>query len=313
MKPRLRGTASAIASAAILISHHASAAITFDMSSIDSIKQAARTIATDMMQYYTGNQYGQTPGLLPGPYYWWEAGAMFGALVDYWYFTGDAQFNDLTTQALLWQVGPDNDYMPPNATKSEGNDDQAFWGMAAMSAAESNYPNPPEGSPQWLALAQAVFNSQALRWDTSSCAGGLKWQIFAFNNGYNYKNTISNGCFFNIASRLAVYTGNDTYAQWADKAWDWCGYVGLRSPNYFFYDGTDDNLNCTQLDHNLWTYNAGTFLLGAANMYNYVRATETSYISSTDNYTDRRLSDLGRQTQRHHRQSRHLLPKQHHV
>lgn len=272
MKPRLRGTAGAIASATILASHHASAAITLDMSSIESIKQAAGTIAANMMQYYTGNQYGQTPGLLPGPYYWWEAGAMFGAMVDYWYFTGDAQYNDLTTQALLWQVGPDNDYMPPNATKSEGNDDQAFWGMAAMSAAENNYPNPPEGSPQWLALAQAVFNSQALRWDTESCAGGLKWQIFAFNNGYNYKNTISNGCFFNIASRLAVYTGNDTYAQWADKAWDWCGYVGLRSPNYLFYDGTDDNLNCTQLDHNLWTYNAGTFLLGAANMYNYVRA-----------------------------------------
>jgi mannan endo-1,6-alpha-mannosidase len=273
MKPRLRGTAGAITSVAILTSHHVSAAITLDISSIDSIKQAASTVAANMMQYYTGNQYGQTPGLLPGPYYWWESGAMFGAMVDYWYFTGDSQYNELTTQALLWQVGPDNDYMPPNATKSEGNDDQAFWGMAAMSAAENNFPNPPEGSPQWLALAQAVFNSQALRWDTSSCGGGLKWQIFAFNNGYNYKNTISNGCFFNIASRLAVYTGNDTYSQWADKMWDWCGAVGLRSPNYFFYDGTDDNLNCSQLDHNLWTYNAGTFLLGAANMYNYVSVT----------------------------------------
>jgi mannan endo-1,6-alpha-mannosidase len=58
-----------------------------------SIKSAASTIAFDMMSYYKGNLSGQTPGLLPGPpptpsvtnagYFWWEAGAMFGSLVDY--------------------------------------------------------------------------------------------------------------------------------------------------------------------------------------------------------------------------------------
>jgi len=40
-----------------------------------------------MMNYYKGNLTGQTPGLLPGPYYWWEAGAMWGSLIDYWYCT----------------------------------------------------------------------------------------------------------------------------------------------------------------------------------------------------------------------------------
>lgn len=42
-------------------------------------------------------------------------------------------------------------------------------GIAAMSAAEFNFPNPPPDEPQWLALAQAVFNSQAPRWNTESC------------------------------------------------------------------------------------------------------------------------------------------------
>jgi mannan endo-1,6-alpha-mannosidase len=82
--------------------------------------------------------------------------------------------------------------------------------MAAMSAAEFKFQNPPADQPQWLALAQAVFNSQALRWDTSTCGGGLRWQIYTFNNGYNYKNSISNGCFFNIATRLGAYTKNAT-------------------------------------------------------------------------------------------------------
>jgi mannan endo-1,6-alpha-mannosidase len=61
---------------------------------------------------------------------------------------------------MLFQVGDNADYMPANQTHSEGNDDQAFWGLAAMAAAEMNFPNPPPKSPQWLALAQAVFNEQ---------------------------------------------------------------------------------------------------------------------------------------------------------
>ncbi|TGO51937.1 hypothetical protein BCON_0151g00110 [Botryotinia convoluta] len=259
---------------ALIAGSHVVNAIEVDLDSPDSIKSAASTIAYDMMSYYTGNQTGGIPGNLPAPYYWWEAGAMFGSLIDYWYYTGDSSYNDVTTEAMLWQTGPDNDYMTPNQTKTEGNDDQGFWGLAAMSAAEVNFPNPPSNRPQWLALAQAVFNTQAPRWDDSTCAGGLRWQIFTFNNGYNYKNSISNGCFFNLGARLAKYTGNDTYAQWADRTWDWMEHVGLMDEKYYVYDGSDDTLNCTKLNHIQWTYNAGAFLLGAANMYNYTNGSD---------------------------------------
>jgi mannan endo-1,6-alpha-mannosidase len=221
-----------------------------------------------------GNQTGGIPGNLPPPYYWWEAGAMFGAMIDYWYYTGDTTYNDVTSQALLFQVGPNRDYMTPNQTKTTGNDDQGFWGLAAMTAAETNFQNPPSNQPQWLALAQAVFNTQAARWDLTTCGGGLRWQVFPFNNGYNYKNSISNGVFFNLAARLAKYTGNDTYAQWAEKAYDWTAAVNLIDTNYYVYDGSDDTINCTQIDRIQWTYNAGTYLLGAANMYNYTNGSE---------------------------------------
>lgn len=142
--------------------------------------------------------------------------------------------------------------------------------MAALSAAENKFPDPPKDKPQWLALAQAVFNEQASRWDNKTCGGGLRWQIYTFNNGYNYKNTISNGCFFNMAARLARYTGNSTYAQWADTMYDWTGAVGLMDKEYKFYDGTDTTINCTNVNHIQWSYNAGIYLLGAATMYNYV-------------------------------------------
>ncbi|KAJ5053800.1 uncharacterized protein L3040_000091 [Drepanopeziza brunnea f. sp. 'multigermtubi'] len=244
-------------------------ALTLDLSSPDSIKSVASSIAFDMMSYYTGNKTGEIPGNLPWPYYWWETGAMFGAMVDYWYYTGDTSYVDVTTQALLWQVGPHRDYMTPNQTKTEGNDDQAFWGLAAMTAAEVNFPNPLPNQPQWLSLAQAVFNTQAARWDMTSCGGGLKWQIFTFNNGYNYKNSISNGCFFNLAARLAKYTGNQTYADWAEKTYDWMDSIDLLDDNYYVFDGSDDTINCTRTNRIQWTYNAGAMLLGAATMYNH--------------------------------------------
>lgn len=222
------------------------------------------------MAWYNGNQPGQIPGNLPAPYYWWEAGAMFMSMIDYWFYTGDTQYNNLVTQGMLYQVGPGNDFMTPNQTKTEGNDDQVFWAFAAMDAAELKFPNPPATSPQWLALAQAVFNLQAARWDNSSCGGGLRWQIYPFNAGYNYKNGISNGGFFSLGARLARYTNNQTYADWAERMWDWTVSINLQSPQFQYFDGSDDTINCTQINHIQWTYTAGVFLHGAANMYNFV-------------------------------------------
>lgn len=236
----------------------------------DAIKAAMKPIAKGMTDWYHGYRVGDVPGNLPDPYHWWQCGAMFGALIDYWHYTGDDQYNEWVQQGMIHQIGDNADYMPANQSKSLGNDDQGFWGMAAMSAAESKFPDPPEGQPGWLALAQAVYTTQYLRWDTSTCGGGLRWQIYSFNAGYTYKNTITQGCFFNVASRLARYTGNQTYAEQAEKAWNWIQNLGLVNAEYHFYDGSDSTINCTKFDRTQWTYNAGIFLHGAATMWNVV-------------------------------------------
>ncbi|KAK3685895.1 glycoside hydrolase family 76 protein [Podospora appendiculata] len=252
----------------------------FSIATTDDIKKTAADVAWDLMQYYKGNESGQTPGILPGPppagdYYWWEGGAMWGTMIDYWRLTGDDTYNNITTQSLLWQVGPGQDYMPPNYTASLGNDDQGFWGMTAMLAAENNFPNPPSDQPQWLALAQAVFNTQASpdRHD-DTCNGGLRWQIPLSNNGYNYKNSIANGCFFNLGARLARYTGNQTYADWAEKTWVWMRSVGFMDDNYNIYDGGHVEHNCTDINKAQFSYNNGVYLLGAAYMYNYTNGSD---------------------------------------
>lgn len=148
-----------------------------------------------------------------------------------------------------------------------------------MTAAEVNFLNPnstAEGGVQWLALAQAVFNEYVARWDEADCGGGLRWQIFSFNNGYTYKNSISNGCFFNIGARLARYTGNMTYAEQATKVYDWMEAIGFIDDQYNVYDGAgfSATAQCLAVDKTQWSYNAGIWMHGSAVMYNITNGTE---------------------------------------
>ncbi|KAJ5162101.1 Mannan endo-1-6-alpha-mannosidase DCW1, partial [Penicillium capsulatum] len=239
---------------------------------------AARTIAHDLVTFYTGNHTGDVPANLPDPYYWWEAGAMFGALINYWALTGDTA--KITLQALEHQAGAKGDFMPANQTYTEGNDDQCFWAISAMMAAERNFTNPSSPQLGWLSMIQAVFNQQTRRWDHANCDGGLRWQIYTWNAGYNYKNTIANGCYFDIAARLARYTGNDTYAKWAEKTWEWSKDVGLITHDFQVYDGTTDSSNCTSYDRTRWSYTAGVYLHGASVMYNYTSSMPTNSSST---------------------------------
>ncbi|KAF4986414.1 hypothetical protein FGRMN_10839 [Fusarium graminum] len=265
--------AGGIIAALLLTLHPLVSAFQLDPNSTSSITSIAKKIAKDMVGMYHGNEPGGTPGLLPEPYYWWYAGAFMGTLVDYWAYTGDDQYVELTKQALLFQVGDHDDYMPINQTRTEGNDDQGFWALTVMSAAEFNFPHPDPSEPQWLGLAQAVFNTQAARWDTEHCGGGLRWQIFEWNKGFDYKNSISQACFFALGARLALFTGNESYADWADKTWEWMEGTEFIDPKtYYVYDGGHIGNNCTKLVPYQFSYNAGGMILGAAAMYNFTES-----------------------------------------
>lgn len=229
------------------------------------------------MSFYHGQEPGHTPGVLSGPgpehhdYVWWEAGALWGTMIDYWKHTGDSTYNDIVQASLLSQAGPERDYMEPNVTAFIGNDDQSFWGLSAMLAAESNFQNPPAADPQWLALAQAVFNTQTApdRRD-GSCGGGLRWQVFALNRGYDYKNAISNGLYFNLAARLARYTGDASYARRAAETFDWMLRVGLVDARSFdVFDGAHVEHDCRDVNRAQFSYNVAVLLHGAAFMYDF--------------------------------------------
>ncbi|CEL03842.1 Putative Endo mannanase, GH76 family [Aspergillus calidoustus] len=258
---------------AFMASISAISALQIDLNDLDTIKDAASKTAYGSMLWYSGNETGQIPGSFPEK--WWEGSALFMSLILYWHYTGDSQYNDLIVQGMQWQAG-NGDYMPSNYSSYLGNDDQFFWGCAAMTAAEVNFPEDDnENAYSWLSLAQGVFNSQIARWDNQHCGGGLRWQLYPYQAGYVMKNSISNGGLFQLAARLARYTTNDTYADWATKIWDWSASSPLLdTKTWNVADSTDLNDNCTTQGNNQWSYNYGTYLIGAAYMYNYTEKAE---------------------------------------
>jgi mannan endo-1,6-alpha-mannosidase len=146
-----------------------------------------------------------------------------------------------------------------------------------MSALEYQFPDPEKAPAAYLDVAINSFNNIVGRWDETSCGGGLKWQIYKENSyGYNYKNAISNGCTFALGARLARYTGNQTYADWAVKIYDWTKKVGLITDVFEVFDGVGDETNCDKVaDKTQWSYNNAMFLHGSAFMYDFTKGDNT--------------------------------------
>ncbi|KAF2817014.1 glycoside hydrolase [Mytilinidion resinicola] len=206
-------------------------------------------------------------GLLPAPAYWWESANSLSALVSYQHNTGDASYEHIVLAGILSQATSANDFMMQGV--GVANDDQAWWGRLAMSAAEYKISDPPAGQPKWVDFATNVYNEQKGRWDTTRCKGGMKWKINPNENGYDYKSTIATAGYFELAARLALYNKDQAASEIADAAYDWLVSVGLIDVQTFaVFDGTDDSKGsgCIDVNHNEWSYNIATVMYGSAVM-----------------------------------------------
>lgn len=257
-----------------------------DPDNFTNIQENTALIVQGIFDYYDGSRIGGTIGEFIPPYYWWEAGGVWGGLIDYSIFMKNDTFVDTIKQAMVYQTGDDNNYIPLNQSTTEGNDDQAFWGIAAMEATERNLSNPSNPDQNWLTLTQAVFNTMSARWDSSSCGGGLRWQIFQWNAGYDYKNSVLNGSLFHLGARLARYTANDSYVEWCEKVWDWMFSSGFLTEGelWWVYDGATVESNCTKITKLNWSYNQGLMMSGCAYLYNYTG--DSKWLERTESLLD---------------------------
>ncbi|KAK6503769.1 hydrolase 76 protein [Arthrobotrys musiformis] len=252
-------------------------AIELDIDSLESIKAAAAQVASDLAaEFWDPTSFSGVPN---AQYAWWQHGAILGAYVDYWAFTGDTTYNDNITIGWMKGVSSSLDLLPQEHAFDIGNDDQGFWSIMSMDAVERVFPETQiqkDMNAGFLEITQTVHNTQALRWDNSTCGGGLRWQIVTVKDGYKYKNTISNGLYFQQSARLARYTGNATYADAAEESYKWMRSVNLIQDDFRINDGAFIP-DCKQITDKRWTYNYGTILAGCAAMYNFTTGEKREY------------------------------------
>lgn len=116
----------------------------------------------------------------------------------------------------------------------------------------------------WEQRASTVFDTGAARWDTSTCGGGLR-------DRYGYMDSESPALFFQLAARLALFTGNQTYIDWASRSYDWMRSTGLiNSDTFAVYDGTYAGTNCTHIVHEQSSFRDASFAYGSAILVNMV-------------------------------------------
>ena len=220
--------------------------------------------------------------------HWHLAGKAWDAMIKYQMYTNDTSYQKDIQSALSRNMEelPNHQGYRMARKAPEGGEKEIWWIYPALTAMESRFPaleckswNASVGSngkcnTSWESLAINAFEEYALRWnkENETCSGGLRWQL----ENPGYKNTVTNGGFFQIEARLARYTGNSTFAEWATRVWEWTVNVKLMdiTDEYHVYDGTDDRQgrNCSldgYFETQEWSHTLGLYLHGAANMYAY--------------------------------------------
>jgi mannan endo-1,6-alpha-mannosidase len=121
----------------------------------------------------------------------------------------------------------------------------------------------------------------------------LAVQPTQLNRGWNNKNTISNGCFSQLAARLARYMQNEMYKVWAERIYGWMEQSRLINTqtwqvyDSFNFDDQRDICSSGEIGEVQSTYNVGTVIAGAAYMYNLTHSSENwrrrleNYLSTT--------------------------------
>jgi predicted alpha-1,6-mannanase (GH76 family) len=164
-------------------------------------------------------------------------------------------------------------------------DDEGWWALAWIKAYDLTL------DPQYLKMAEFLFNDMTNGWDTTF-GGGIFWAKDHKNGDgsiFPYKNAIANELFMAVATRLYLRTKELSYLTWAEKEWQWfysSGLIATGDPK-----GTDPSCQVTTAGPSLcpgaqdlvydsltnvgipdgtktfWTYNCGVLLQALCDLY----------------------------------------------
>ncbi|KAL1640037.1 hypothetical protein SLS58_007304 [Diplodia intermedia] len=108
---------------------------------------------------------------------------------------------------------------------------------------------------------------------TKTCGGGLCSQIYTRNHGYDVKETLAQGTFFLLATRLTCFTGSQTYVDWAAQAY---GETKLIDERFAVLFAANATRNYSEVDSTEVSAPAAFIAYGCAILANIFQPTDPS-------------------------------------
>ncbi|EGG05778.1 family 76 glycoside hydrolase [Melampsora larici-populina 98AG31] len=265
---------------------------TLDVTNPAQVFAATTQALQNLLTYYTPTQSGvfsqvQTP--------WHESGMIWGMFFDYAKWTGDTQFLELVTDALvnisyvtehakvsrLTEVEYLSDFLGGNAVSvvqtllGVWNDDLLWPSQAAVGGAEVFGPNAimPRSNGDWISLATKTYDQTGVETD-DKCGGGIYWSRDRGSPSGVYKSLITQIEFISQGARNYLQTKNETALAQSKQVLDWIMSSGLGNLNTGeLLDGMPSN-NCQQFTKTSWSYNYGQ-LIGSLAWMNLATKNQT--------------------------------------
>lgn len=190
------------------------------------------------------------------------------SLIPFWNTTKDTKYNNLIIARMDSQRSTifNSSYNSTNTKPST-----AIWGLAAMAAAEVDFPT--NSSESWFSCA-VTLHSKVMWKDGQSCTDGLPPDS---PNLIGQQFGSFTGIYFQLTSRLAYASSGERQRFFADRAsavWSWSVHNLILNESDWTINslvaGTDNDTACFLLKDWRLASSYGLWLSGAAYMFKMV-------------------------------------------
>jgi len=206
-----------------------------DFSKAPPLQQARMTLDI-LSEHYARELHTHHDG---DAFHAWQRFVTVATLMDYEEASGDSHFHALTGELLADHRGLD------------GNDDDLWLAEAELDWAAQD--GNRERQRKALKNAARIFSRLTVHDWSGACGGGVWW-----DHAHTYKNAITNELFIDVAARLSLMSGEDSYREWALKSWRWFEGSGMILTFHAVNDGLD--ARCLNNSSPTYSYNQGVIL-----------------------------------------------------
>lgn len=205
--------------------------------------------------------YNTTDGRWDSIDAWWLTGVAFQTVIDYMLLTGTKDYLDQVKHTFELQKEP-VEWWPEGGGyfRADSTDDTGWWALAMVSLYDLT------NSTEYLDVARLDEEYMYDYWNSSTCGGGLIWDIPSLE----YKNAISNEQYVRLTAALHNrIPGDEKYLKKALDSWEWFRDSGMINTDNLVNDGLAEGGNgtCSNNGQTTWTYNQGVILGGLTELY----------------------------------------------